>query len=539
MSDDNRIHLSANRTSRQNLSQEDIIDHSKCNQNRTKRPRILETPESHSCNLHVDLTLASTQEATQNEIIDHLKKPKPFKRLRIGSEDSNEKENDGGKIAGSMGVENTPQSYFKSTLAVTELSSNVLEDTPQTAAQDESHGTRKQKAPDFLTDTPIVNTLKKIAEDIVCEFCASGNSTYTNPLVLCDGCNLGFHKECYGIKVDIESVEPWYCNYCVASKKKSDQSASPQPRKLYKKSAKESSKPSKSISWNTNATAVGERTHLDDIKEESPRTKKQRLRERRRQGLAKFVLDEAEMGSDQERDDAGEEEELRRIEAEEGAYSQDSFINDNAVLTQHFSQDILGDIDPDASSLSVAGTPGIDPSSHRVLDAQRERENRFKTPNFNRRMMRPSTQDTPSSVQGLGNMNFIRSVLEHHRNGGDSNQIEAEFKRIEASSVEDQRNDPLPATTPTNIARNPYRDNEHIDLTTTPVENDFNNNGNSGGTSNTCGIERQRPQPQQQPQQSAGGLTTDQLARIEANRQAALRRRAELLAKKQQQQKPR
>ncbi len=525
MSDDNKIHLSADRTSTQNLSQKNVIDQSKCIQNRTKRPRILETPESHGGNLHADFTSASTQEATQNEIIDHSKKPKSFKRLRIGSEDSIDKENDGGKIDGSMGVESTPQSYSK----------NLLEDTPQTAARD---GRQKQNAPDFLTDTPIVNTLKNIAEDIVCEFCASANSTYTNPLILCDGCNLGFHKECYGIKVDIQSEELWYCKSCIASKKNSDQSTSPQPKKLYKKSAKGSSKHSKSISWNTNATAVGERIHLADIEEESPRTKKQRLRERRRQGLAKFVLDEAEMGSDQERDDADEEEELRRIEEEEGAYSQDSFINDNAVLTQHFSQDILGEIDPDASPLSESGTPGIDPNSHRALDAQRERENHFKTPNFNRRMMRPSTQDTPSSAQGLGNMNFIRSVLEHHRNGGDCNQIETEFKRIEASSAEDQRNDPLVAATPTNIARNPNRDNEHIDLTTSPVEKDSKNNGNSGGTSNTGGIERQRPQPQQQPQQS-GGLTADQLARIEANRQAALRRRAELLAKKQQPQNPR
>ena len=162
-------------------------------------------------------------------------------------------------------------------------------------------------------------------------------------------------------------------------------------------------------------------------------------------------------------------------------------------------------------------------------------------------------------------MNFIRSVLEHHRNGGNCDQIEAEYKRIEASSAaaEAQRNHEVPATTPTATARNLNDDNEYIDLTTpSPPDNNSssektvsistitntihpgNNVGISGGDvsrsrnnndnpyTSFSSNERQRPAQQQPPKSS--GLTKEQLARMEANRQAALRRRAELLAKKQQ-----
>jgi len=41
-----------------------------------------------------------------------------------------------------------------------------------------------------------------------------------------------------------------------------------------------------------------------------------------------------------------------------------------------------------------------------------------KTPVFNRRMLKATTsesQDSEPSQKGLGNMNFIRSVLDHHR----------------------------------------------------------------------------------------------------------------------------
>ena len=99
-----------------------------------------------------------------------------------------------------------------------------------------------------------------------------------------------------------------------------------------------------------------------------------------------------------------------------------------------------------------------------------------------------------------------------------------------ASIVE--RNTPV-ENTPMSTTSN--RDDDCIDLTTPPeINNDARRqinhqsieNGNGNGNTHQSGIDRQS-----QPQ--SGGLTAEQLARIEANRQAALRRRAELLAKKQ------
>lgn len=680
--DSTSVDLTKDSISTQNKSHNEIIDHSKHGKKHTKRPRILETPDSTSARLHVDLTSTSTQDPCQNEIIDHSKKAKSYKRLRVGSEDS-DKEQNGGKSGHSFDVEETQQSYSNSTppASVYKSASSVLEDTPQTAARAGSSVVKKQSASGLLTDTPNTTAFDNVAEDIVCEVCDSGDSTDADPLVLCDACNLGFHKDCYPINVDIESEEPWYCDSCVhhtrkcqtmtasaviactyccqregalrndgkvwyhplcaafaskitatscgacslvgavqcnhngcssaihpncalaadwtivrssastdqsseysifcpihkdkacqspstqvriirkessAHKRNQNNNSSSRPKKLHKKSAKATGKASNPAERNSKAIAV--RPHNDE--EESPQTKRERLRKRRRQGLAKFVLDEAEIGSDQERDDAEEEEEIRRIENEEEGYSQDSFINDNNVLTQHFSQDHLGEIDPDASSIGDGGrpneTPGGDNSikhnSHRALDAMRDRENQLETPNFNRRMMRP-TQDspssTPSSARGLGNMNFIRSVLEHHRRGGDCDQIEAEYQRLEASSTAASETNLLSAATPITTSINPNRSNACIDLTTPPENGDAssrtrdtidnksnaNVNVNANEPSNRSEIGR-RPnsslaQPQQPPPQS-GGLTSDQKARIEANRQKALRRRAELLAKKQQ-----
>jgi ERCC4-related helicase len=162
------------------------------------------------------------------------------------------------------------------------------------------------------------------------------------------------------------------------------------------------------------------RTDFDEVE-----AKKAKI-QRRREVLARFVLEEADIGSDEDLEgDVAEEEELRRLEEEE-ALSQDSFINDNAVLTQHFSQDELGEVDPDAADADFDYT-------HRALDAQRDRENQFKTPNFNRRMMRQADEglSVPSSQRGLGQMHFIRSVLEHHRQGGDCDEIEQCYKQME------------------------------------------------------------------------------------------------------------
>jgi Fanconi anemia group M protein len=673
------VPLSSESISTQNQSQNEIIDHSKHGKTHAKRPRILETPDSASGRSHVDLTSTSTQEPSQNEIVDHSKKAKNYKRLRIRSEDS-DKEQNGGKSGHSFDVEETQQSYPNSTptASVYKSASSVLNDTPQTSARTGPSTGGKGSGSDFLTDTPNTTEFDNGVEDIVCEVCASGDSTHADLLVLCDACNKGFHKGCYPINVDIEMDEPWYCDSCIHSTQKGqtmapatvitctyccqgegalrndgkiwyhplcaafaskitatscgscslmgavqcnhngcssaihpycaldanwtivrssastdksseysifcpvhkdkacqlpstkvriirkessthernqNSNASPRPKKLHKKRDKASGRPSDPTDRNLKAFAVGDSVLLPDSdEEESLESRRERLRKRRRQGLAKFVLDEAEIGSDQDRGDAEEEEEIRRIENEEEGYSQDSFINDNHVLTQHFSQDLLGEIDPDASFIGSVGrpieTPGgnhsINHNSHRVFDALRDRENQLKTPNFNRRMMRP-TQDspssTPSSAKGLGNMNFIRSVLEHHRNGGDCDQIEAEYQRLEASSTAASETNTLWEATRTTTSTNPNRSNGCIDLTTPPEDGggssrtrDTNNRMIGNAYTNVASNFRRRNSSLAQPQQpssQSGGLTAEQKARMEANRQKALQRRAELLAKKQ------
>ncbi len=56
--------------------------------------------------------------------------------------------------------------------------------------------------------------------------------------------------------------------------------------------------------------------------------------------------------------------------------------------------------------------------NHRQINHQQEMSDFWKTPVFNRRMLKATkseSQDSEPSQKGIGNMNFIRSVLEHHR----------------------------------------------------------------------------------------------------------------------------
>ena len=139
---------------------------------------------------------------------------------------------------------------------------------------------------------------------------------------------------------------------------------------------------------------------------------------RRRQGAAAFVLEEAEVDSD----DSGDEDEDLELEGDE--MSDDSFINDATELTQHLSQDHLASVDPDACEETSF--------RHRALDAQRAIAQQYMTPLLNRRMTRPHDSAFSSSSQkGLGNMHFVRSVLEHHRQGGTAEDIEACYRLMQ------------------------------------------------------------------------------------------------------------
>ena len=550
---------------------------------RRNRLRILETPECKNIHSNLDST---TQNDSQKSIVDHLNGGKRRKRLLSDGITDSDEEVDTAVVPHIINIDVPKPSYQNMTpstsihqsssalantpaTGIIKSQANVLEllqDTPEndkdTAGNNQSGKNEKKRSIDnFLTDTPGTHVS---VDDVFCQICTSLDSTDADPIVLCDGCNLGFHKQCYQIKSDISSDSgPWFCDLCnnctsttvvditctycnqksgtlrkqgnawnhpmcsvfssnitdsacsacslygavkcdkcqkcihpycaveagwtivcahhdnkssqllcpdhddlrgyellgvriIRKRKNEDKNTdnSPRPKKLVRKSSKATGTVIDLSKKQAATTLKNDREKILDDKAAK--------KERRRQGMSRFALEEAEIASDQE--GGNEEDELRRIEAqEEECSSQNSFINDNSFLTQHFSQDDLGRIDPDANNSFDYGNAITTSSSHasvgnhqenhthRAFDAQLDRENRFKTPNFNRRMKRrqqhqpgssgsPESSNTSSSQRGLGNMNFIRSVLEHHRQGGDCDQIESYYHRATASEgIEDNR----------------------------------------------------------------------------------------------------
>ncbi|VEU34307.1 unnamed protein product [Pseudo-nitzschia multistriata] len=661
------------------------------------RPRLLETPEG-SATDSLKESSVPTQSPSQQEIVNHLKSGKNRKRLRIGTDDSDEENGEEERLVTGLSY----QTMTPSSSSVNNSTLRTVEDTPKTASDPISRFLRdtpnNADASAFLTDTPATKN-GDIATEIVCQICTSGDTTDKDPIVLCDGCNLGFHKLCYRAEVDVESADPWFCDACkhpsrclssttctfccqhngilrkdgatfchplclalsckmtsancsvcslfgavqcnlcsdaahphcaldsgwtivhcaatkgqpmkhsmfcpkhsgnadqlssentriIRSKKKTNMNGSQRPKKLKRKGKNtyERERTQSEKVFGTNNFREQEIEILDDTDddEEIKKKEKESLKERRRRGLARFVLDEAEIGSDQDHDDEIENEELRLLEEEEGTGSQDSFINDNPDLTQHFSQDVLGDVDPDAASTDFVygacknrdeNDSGGSSNIHRALDARREREHQFRTPNFNRRSMRapdsssPSYTENgcsiPSSERGLGRMHFIRSVLEHHRQGGDCDEIESEYKRLEASAGADVdatlsqiRSESTPANdrnalidlsrSQTNGTDSPIQlmtdglrpaiSNGEVNPIRSSVErlNASSTRGASlcflGSATDTKTTEAPPSQQFHSPGRvngTATTLTAEQLARIEANRQAALRRRAQFQA---------
>ena len=143
-------------------------------------------------------------------------------------------------------------------------------------------------------------------------------------------------------------------------------------------------------------------------------------KKRRRLAIQQFFEEEARIDSDDDMDgDKSESSEIRRIEEEEQDI--DGFINDSSQLG--FSLDALDEADPE--------------TVHKALDMQRAKKQQFATPVFNRRMKGAKNRDswigkTPDSASGLGNMHFIRSVLEHHKQGGRAEDIEQFYHELEA-----------------------------------------------------------------------------------------------------------
>lgn len=291
--------------------------------------------------------------------------------------------------------------------------------------------------------------------DIVCAVCFSGESVDDDPIVLCDGrgkgetCNLAVHATCYSIPISCLGDAEWFCDLCRFPTNPSQPAPScshchQEGGSLRRMPSFEWSHPLCPMNQNSEARRAGfkrlrkipkrkslpldlssqiDMYHADD----NTNVPKRKLRHYRC-----FLDEEAGIDSDEDIDgDRMEDEELDAIEDEEAAMS--SFINDSSQLGQ--TQD----------ELDLADPPAPEDCVHRQLDLDRERKTVFSTPLLNRRMKRrkgrdswtPTPASAPDSEKGLGNMHFIRSVIEHHRRGGDSEAIEQLYRMEEDQSVDE------------------------------------------------------------------------------------------------------
>jgi hypothetical protein len=167
----------------------------------------------------------------------------------------------------------------------------------------------------------------------------------------------------------------------------------------------------------------------------SPKRKRQRFR------YHNFLDEEAgiDSGEDVDGDDA-EEDDLAAIEEEEEFAR--GFINASSQLG--YTQDELERADPEADH---------DDTNHRAVDVERERKRQFATPVLNRRMKANANKSewsatqssTAGSEKGLGNMHFIRSVIEHHRQGGQAEDIENVYNELEEEEDSVDENNLVPA----------------------------------------------------------------------------------------------
>ena len=71
---------------------------------------------------------------------------------------------------------------------------------------------------DFVSEEEIRSATRKKADDIAdiaCERCGNADATRKNAMLICDGCNKGFHQKCYDISVLPNSTDDWLCSSCI------------------------------------------------------------------------------------------------------------------------------------------------------------------------------------------------------------------------------------------------------------------------------------------------------------------------------------
>ena len=228
--------------------------------------------------------------------------------------------------------------------------------------------------------------------------------------------------------------------------------------------------------------------------------------------------------------DSGDEE-----EDDDDEMSQDGFINDTSQLG--FTQDDLDRLNESVEECDHEESDTL----HRQLNHQQSVHNQFKTPILNRKMKLPTSQQSqtslPPSQRGLGNMNFIRSVIDHCRNGGDTDDIETEYHRLVGESSQDMSMSQI------DMSMSQIDDETKVDSQQPLVQQvderqpapamataNINNNNHPIGSQQTNKIAAAAIAPSVSkecviPVAKAPVLTAEQKSMIEAKRQAALRLR--------------
>ena len=318
----------------------------------------------------------------------HKKRPRRRKRAILDSQE------DDAEIAGS---ENRVSSKEN-------LSVDPLDDTPKRRRFFDNH--------ESLIDTP----KEKAIDDIKCRVCDSGESPDEDPIVLCDGesCNLAFHVSCYSIPYkSLFSDAEWRCDPCDYRHKGGTQ----QVRCSECEPEKACSLPLKRFGgiW-----IHAKQHHNGKSNQRTRRKNGNRANLQKRFYEGNFFDEEASIDSDDDIEgDAEDHDLIREIEKEEEEMH-GSFINDSSQLS--------GDGDTNQGR----------------FEREKESMNQFSTPWLNQRNKRQklgiysgTPSEAPDSEKGLGNMNFIRSVIEHHRNGGTADEIENIYLQLEEAEDTD------------------------------------------------------------------------------------------------------
>lgn len=71
---------------------------------------------------------------------------------------------------------------------------------------------------DLMSETSGEDTNMEAEDDVECELCGSGKEQAHNLIVLCDGCDLGYHQKCHPVMIPDSLLKSedslWYCYNC-------------------------------------------------------------------------------------------------------------------------------------------------------------------------------------------------------------------------------------------------------------------------------------------------------------------------------------